>query len=263
MGASESKQAASASTHEGIVTVSTRTGPRGPSSGADSDQLLQHLLSLRALVPDVEARVGKSDASSVWRDIESAKQLGADTQELAAAVAQLLGAYREWHSEVRRGHTTSTRAQRLLRAAPLRGAPHLWVPCCTAARDADAALAGPAVPATSAPAPPTSHARRRAAALQHARAIAANQDYINRCIDQAEAKAARALRHLRLQLQRIRALNTALSDASSLPALLQEVTQQAASLQARCDRLAAEADAAAEALAAGAGAAAAGRRGGK
>jgi hypothetical protein len=39
--------------------------------------------------------------------------------------------------------------------------------------------------------------------------VTANQEYILRCIDQAEAKAAKALRGVRQQLQRLRALNGA------------------------------------------------------
>jgi len=76
---------------------------------------------------------------------------------------------------------------------------------------------------------------------QRARLVSTNQDYINRCIDQAEAKAAKALRSVRQQLQRLRALNAALKDIAALPALLQEVTDQAAALQRRCDALAAAA----------------------
>lgn len=176
MGSAESKPV-----DEGIVTVATssissrKPGSGGASSTADTDQLLAHLLALRNLVPDIEQRVGKSDPSSVWRDIESAKQLGADTQELTDALGTLLGAYREWHAE---------------RAA----------------------------------------------------AVCTNQDYINRHLDQAEAKAAKALRHVRLQLQRIRALNAALKDAAALPALLSEVTEQASALQRRCDALSALAE---------------------
>lgn len=96
MGASESKPS------QGIVTVSTHAPASAPGNAADTDQLLAHLLALRALVPDIETRVGTSDPSGVWRDIESAKQLGTDTQELSEAVGDLLGAYKEWHGEVRR-----------------------------------------------------------------------------------------------------------------------------------------------------------------
>jgi hypothetical protein len=69
--------------------------------------------------------------------------------------------------------------------------------------------------------------------------VCANQDYINRTIDTAEAKASKALAHLRAQLQRLRALNAALRDAAALPGVLEEVTAQTAALQARCDALAA------------------------
>ena len=98
MGASESKQV-----DPGIVTVATAGdhARRSAAAGADSDALLSHLLALRSLVPDVETRVAKSDPSSVWRDIESAKQLGADTRELSGALEELLGSYHAWHAEVR------------------------------------------------------------------------------------------------------------------------------------------------------------------
>jgi hypothetical protein len=87
---------------------------------------------------------------------------------------------------------------------------------------------------------------------QRARAAASNQDYLNRTIDQAEAKAAKALRHLRLQLQRLRALNAALRDAAALPALLLEVSERSAALRARCGALSAAAARAEEAAAAAA-----------
>lgn len=87
----------------GIVTVSSRAAASpaapDPTAAAAADPLLAHLRALRALVPEVDSRVGKGDPLSVWRDIESAKALGADTKELGEALAALLGAYRTWHSE--------------------------------------------------------------------------------------------------------------------------------------------------------------------
>jgi hypothetical protein len=112
MGAGESKQAGD--NVPGIVTVSSRPSPHGSGrgaaaaaagAGADADTLLAHLHALRSLVPDIHSRLGRADpaAGAVWRDVESAKQLGADTRELNAALADLLGAYREWHAQARRG----------------------------------------------------------------------------------------------------------------------------------------------------------------
>jgi hypothetical protein len=75
---------------------------------------------------------------------------------------------------------------------------------------------------------------------QRARVVAANQDYINRCADQAEARAAKALRHARQQLQRLRALNAALKDAAALPALLEAISQDTAHLQGRVDAIEAQ-----------------------
>ncbi|GBF92962.1 hypothetical protein Rsub_05798 [Raphidocelis subcapitata] len=176
----------------GIITVSSRAassaGPSDPAAAAAADPLLAHLRALRALVPAVDSRAaaGKGDPLSVWSEIESAKALGADTQELGEALAALLGAYRAWHSEAGGG------------AGRKRG---------------------------------------------RTRAVTSNQEYINRCIDQAEAKAAKALRGVRLQLQRLRALNGALSGAAALPGLLAEISDQTVALQARCDALAVAADA--------------------
>jgi hypothetical protein len=256
MGAAESKAA-----DQGIVTVSTcasgssRIGAR--TAAADADSLLAHLLALRALVPDVETRVARSDPSSVWRDIESAKQLGADTRELAAAVGELLGAYRAWHADVRKGgapgehlrhkgaqnpsesscdNSEGAAAQPGQHTRGGQGQGHLP----RAGRHSKGGLGKPGQ------ARPPSAPRARAltcgplvAPWQRARAVCTNQDYINRAVDQAEAKAAKALAHVRAQLQRLRALNSALKEAAGLPALLEEVASQTAALQARCDALAA------------------------
>jgi hypothetical protein len=107
----------------------------------------------------------------------------------------------------------------------------------------------PRPPAPSTLLPPEFH--------QHARSAAANQELISRSIDLAEAKAARALRHLRQQLTRARAANAALRDAAALPGLLAEVSGAAEALRGRCGALAAalgEAEAAKSAAAAAAAA---------
>lgn len=252
MGAGESKQS-----DPGIVTVSIRAssaggGPPRASGASGSDPLLAHLRALRALVPDIEGRVSRADPSSIWRDIESACELGGDTQELAAALGELLGAYRAWHSEVRPPHAAACAACKHMRTRVLEcGAMRmLALACCTLHAVLNAGCTSPCacgwtisglrrIPCantrTNRPPPPP----------QRARTACANQDYINRCIDQAEARAARALRSVHQQLQRLRALNAALKDAAALPGLLAEVQQATAELQARCEALSAALPAAA------------------
>eukprot|EP00877_Chromochloris_zofingiensis_P013527 jgi/Chrzof1/8428/Cz03g10100.t1 len=73
--------------------------------------------------------------------------------------------------------------------------------------------------------------------VEHAQAVTTNQAYIHRTIDQAEVKAAKASQHIKLQTTRLKQLTSALKDANGLPALLQQLTDQTADLQARLHKL--------------------------
>lgn len=243
MGAAESKQL-----EQGIVTVSTGgtaaaaggSSAGGSGSGAaaqQQDPLLAHLSALRALVPDIEGRLARADpgSSSIWRDLESARLLGADTGELQDALGELLGAYRAWHAEVR------WEGGGRLRFACCA----VYAACCCAAaavRVVRMAAAYPAIRAPSSPLPslpPLCPHTTRNNNKQRARAACANQEYVHRCLDSAEARAARAARHLKQQLQRLKSLEAALGDAAALPALLADVGAGVKALQTRCDALAA------------------------
>lgn len=80
------------------MTVSSGPSAAGPPAGDEA--LLQHLQSLKDRIPSLQAGlIGKNDPEQVWRDMESAKALGNDTQRLQAAIGELLGGHQAWHDE--------------------------------------------------------------------------------------------------------------------------------------------------------------------
>eukprot|EP00775_Hariotina_reticulata_P006654 gene6654-6879_t len=72
---------------------------------------------------------------------------------------------------------------------------------------------------------------------EHVKALTTNQEYIARTIDQAEAKADKAVRHVLQQTTRMKQLSAGLADAVALPALLQQLTDTAASLEQQLSEL--------------------------
>lgn len=71
----------------------------------------------------------------------------------------------------------------------------------------------------------------------HIQALTANQDYIARTMDQAEFKAAKAVRHIQTQTVRMKALSASLEDAAGLPAMLTNITATTAALEQQLQQL--------------------------
>jgi hypothetical protein len=67
--------------------------------------------------------------------------------------------------------------------------------------------------------------------------IVTNQEYLDRKIVEAETKAAKAVRHVQLQTNRLKALSSGLADAASLPGLLADITASTAALQEQLQQL--------------------------
>eukprot|EP00878_Enallax_costatus_P008176 GHUV01008549.1.p1 GENE.GHUV01008549.1~~GHUV01008549.1.p1 ORF type:complete len:208 (+),score=81.07 GHUV01008549.1:587-1210(+) len=72
---------------------------------------------------------------------------------------------------------------------------------------------------------------------EHLAALTSNQDYINRTMDLAEAKASKAVKHVQLQTIRLRTVAAGLSAAEGLPAVLANVTAATAQLEQQLKEL--------------------------
>jgi hypothetical protein len=85
MGASDSKQAP----HTGLITVSAPGTPAARGVVGD-DALIRHLEALKAKAPQASAPQLPGQAADVFRDLQSVRDHGQDTEQLRVAVEGLV-----------------------------------------------------------------------------------------------------------------------------------------------------------------------------